>query len=274
LIVAVAVGVAPSILQELAPPRDETPGQSAEQHQRITNGLEFFFRSANLLSLGLVVAVAASVLAVAGRLALPDTAAWAAGGLLVTAFVARGWLGSARSLLDVLLDIDNYMREHPRGAGPRVRMFERTHAVLQHLGAASGGPTYDAVVFVAHSQGAVIVADYLRLARQRGWPAGAALPVHLMTMGSPLRQLYERCFPALYDWVGREPLRGRLEELQLASWTNLYRSGDYIGRALGFAPDAERMREASIGIGAHTHYWDETAPAVGEALDRRLLDVD
>ena len=270
LIVAVAVGVAPSILQELAPPRDETQGQSAEQHQRITNGLEFFFRSANLLSLGLVVAVAASVLAVAGRLALPDTAAWAAGGLLVTAFVARGWLGSARSLLDVLLDIDNYMREHPRGAGPRVRMFERTHAVLQHLGAASGGPTYDAVVFVAHSQGAVIVADYLRLARQRGWPAGAALPVHLMTMGSPLRQLYERCFPALYDWVGREPLRGRLEELQLASWTNLYRSGDYIGRALGFAPSAEGMREGCIGIGAHTHYWDETAPAVGETLDRRL----
>jgi hypothetical protein len=270
LLLAVAVGVAPSILQEVAPPRDETPGQRAEQHQRISNGLEFFFRSANLLSLGLVVAVAASVLAAAGRLALPDTAAWAAGGLLVTAFVARGWLGSARSLLDVLLDVDNYMREHPRGAGPRVRMFERTHAVLQHLGAAAGGPSYDAVVFVAHSQGTVIVADYLRLARHRGWQAGTALPVHLMTMGSPLRQLYERCFPALYAWVGREPLADRLEELQLASWTNLFRSGDYIGRALGFALDGEVMREGCIGIGAHTHYWDETAPAVGEALDRRL----
>jgi len=89
-------------------------------------------------------------------------------------------------------------------------------------------------------------------------------------MGSPLRQLYERCFPALYDWVGREPLADRLEELQLASWTNLFRSGDYIGRALGFAPSAEGMREGCIGIGAHTHYWDETAPAVGETLDRRL----
>jgi len=273
LIVAVAVGVAPSIVQEVAPPRDGTPEQSEKQHQRISNGLEFFFRSADLLSLGLVLAVAASVLAGAGRLALPDTATWAAGGLLVTAFVARGWLGSARSLLDVLLDVDNYMREHPRGAGPRVRMFERTHAVLQHLGAAAGGPTYDAVVFVAHSQGTMIVADYLRLGRHRGWLAKAALPVHLMTMGSPLRQLYERCFPALYDWVGREPLTDRLEELQLASWTNLYRSGDYIGRALGFAPGGEGMREGCIGIGAHTHYWDATAPAVAEALDRRLLEV-
>jgi hypothetical protein len=271
LILAVAVGVAPSIVQEVAPPRDGTPGQGEEQHRRITNGLEFFFRSADLLSLGLVLAVVASVLAGAGRLALPDTATWAAGGMLVTAFLARGWLGSARSLLDVLLDIDNYMREHPRGAGPRVRMFERTHAVLQHLGAGAGGPAYDAVVFVAHSQGTVIVADYLRLARHRGWLANAAMPVHLMTMGSPLRQLYERCFPALYDWVGRKPMNDRLEELQLASWTNLYRSGDYIGRALGFAPGDELMREGCIGIGAHTHYWDETAPAVGEELDRRLL---
>ena len=270
LILAVAVGVAPSIVQEVAPPRDGTPGQAEEQHQRITNGLEFFFRSADLLSLGLVLAVVASVLAGAGRLALLETATWAAGGMLVTAFVARGWLGSARSLLDVLLDVDNYMREHPRGAGPRVRMFERTHAVLQHLGSAAGGPTYDAVVFVAHSQGTVIVADYLRLARHRGWLANAAMPIHLMTMGSPLRQLYERCFPALYDWVGRKPMNGRLEELQLASWTNLYRSGDYIGRALGFAPGDEGMREGCIGIGAHTHYWDATAPAVGEELDRRL----
>jgi hypothetical protein len=217
--------------------------------------------------------VAVSALVGAGRLALPDTATWAAGGLLVTAFVARGWLGSARSLLDVLLDVDNYMREHPRGAGPRVRMFERTHAVLQHLSAAAGGSTYDAVVFVAHSQGTVIVADYLRLARRRGWLARAAPPVHLMTMGSPLRQLYERCFPALYDWVGHEPLSDRLEELQLASWANLYRSGDYIGRSLCFAPEGERMREACIGIGAHTHYWDETARAVGEELDRRLLGL-
>ena len=145
--------------------------------------------------------------------------------------------------------------------------------MLQHLGAAAGGPTYDAVVFVAHSQGTMIVADYLRLGRHHGWLAKAALPVHLMTMGSPLRQLYERCFPALYDWVGREPLTDRLEELQLASWTNLYRSGDYIGRALGFAPGGEGMREGCIGIGAHTHYWDATAPAVAEALDRRLLEV-
>ncbi len=267
LLLAVALGVAPSIVQEVAPPRDATRREREKQHQRITNGLEFFFQSADLLSLGLVLAVATSILAGAGR-ALPDTAAWAAGGLLVTAFVARGWLGSARSLLDVLLDVDNYMREHPRGAGPRVRMFERTHAVLQHLGA---GPTYDAVVFVAHSQGTVIVADYLRLARHRGWLANPGIPVHLMTMGTPLRQLYERCFPALYDWVAREPLADRLAELHLASWTNLYRSGDYIGRALGFAPGAEGTSEACIGIGAHTHYWDETAPAVGEELDRRLL---
>jgi hypothetical protein len=33
------------------------------------------------------------------------------------------------------------------------------------------------------------------------------------------------------------------------------------------------MREACIGIGAHTHYWDETARAVGEELDRRLLGL-
>jgi hypothetical protein len=78
--------------------------------------------------------------------------------------------------------------------------------------------------------------------------------------------------------------------LGLAKWVNFFRSGDYVGRTLwlddqwsrnndanssGAYPeplivftDTRRSRmEACIGLGAHTHYWDRSAPDVGEMLD-------
>jgi len=72
-------------------------------------------------------------------------------------------------------------------------------------------------------------------------------------MGSPIRQLLNRFFPYLYDWVrdfpdnGQEPLPAptstppRLitipptpdpSDLGVSFWANVYRSGDYVGRSL------------------------------------------
>jgi hypothetical protein len=80
----------------------------------------------------------------------------------------------------------------------------------------------------------------------------------------------------------------------LELWDNAYRSGDYIGRNLwrtdpcGYlwdgdvsgsplhAPvqnnstDGTRRLEFCIGAGAHTHYWDETAPMIALELDRLI----
>jgi len=77
-------------------------------------------------------------------------------------------------------------------------------------------------------------------------------------------------------------------ELGVTKWVNMYRSGDYVGRSLWLtewyrrtdgdndhgaypepiyvAQDGSRA-EMCIGAGAHTHYWDDTAPDVAEQLN-------
>ncbi|HWZ96702.1 MAG TPA: hypothetical protein VN025_02995 [Candidatus Dormibacteraeota bacterium] len=88
-------------------------------------------------------------------------------------------------------------------------------------------------------------------------------------------------------------------QLRVKHWVNFYRSGDYVGRSIwtndvfgrtagadnvGAYPDpitadtfpdhaslvsAQRL-DACIGLGAHTHYWDRTAPDVSNELDRLI----
>jgi hypothetical protein len=88
-------------------------------------------------------------------------------------------------------------------------------------------------------------------------------------------------------------------QLGVTRWVNAYRTGDYVGRELWRAPecaclhrrvtgdeatqdppvlvvseDAHRSRrELCVGSGAHTHYWDDTAPAVGVEVDLLVEDV-
>ena len=73
------------------------------------------------------------------------------------------------------------------------------------------------------------------------------------------------------------------------SWTNLYYSGDYVGRYLWYrdasdgrwtplagAPPplapvpAQLRREWCVGPGAHTHYWDRSSAPVARVLDQVL----
>jgi hypothetical protein len=130
-------------------------------------------------------------------------------------------------------------------------------------------------VIVAHSQGTVITADLLRFLRDAASPNDdpqiarlAAMPVYLFTMGCPLRDLYAARFPRLYHWARRpEPAA-----LGVRQWTNAYRSGDYIGRSLwpDERTDDSTRTDVCIGAGAHTHYWDRTAPMIAEMLDRAI----
>jgi hypothetical protein len=168
--------------------------------------------------------------------------------------------GGIRNVIDVILDVDNYLRLHPIGDNPRTRIFSRYYSLLRYLCEQTDSqnqPKYDALILVAHSQGSVITADLLRFIKKEE-PKGLKplfssdspkkLPVYFFSMGNPLRQLYSVGFPHLYEWVinyndphangsndydknglGDKP---KPEDLGLEQWVNTYNSGDYVGRYL------------------------------------------
>jgi hypothetical protein len=238
-------------------------------------------------------------------------------GAAVAAIVRYGSL-----ILRAVLDVDTYLRTSPADATPRAQIVERYVSTLRYLAGYrdADGRGYDSVVIVAHSLGALISGDLLRFLYSDGDPQLAAfglsgnqqpgtIPITLLTMGNPTRQLLNRFFPYLYDWVRAEPDNGLHplpdpgtvppiaipthalpdpRELGVARWLNTYRSGDYIGRSLWLEewyrrtdgkPDDGRYpepihkvngdlrTEMCIGAGAHTHYWDDTAPDVAELLN-------
>lgn len=220
-------------------------------------------------------------------------------------FLALGF----RSALDIALDIVNWLRTDPPGQSPGGRICSRYYRLLSYL----SHQGYDAVVIFAHSQGTVISADLLRFL-DREWPQGAPalecwnrgvgadddgvgeddaigeaakpnLPIRLFTMGCPLRQIYARCFPIRYGWAKdsanpwQESTACRPDDLKIWSWSNVYRSGDYVGRYLWHRDgdpaqtlwgvsdtegwqqsDDGRRRELCLGVGSHMRYWDVDPP--------------
>jgi hypothetical protein len=215
----------------------------------------------------------------------------------------------ARPAVGVVLDVDNYLRETPQESTPRARIAERFVSLLRHV----REQHFDRVVIVSHSQGTVITTDLLRFLNH-GVPKASPdhdlvsdLQCRLVTMGSPLRQLYGANFPHLYGWVNatdptpeedeerkKNPLRtvelptisSRCpdpNELRVECWVNLYTSGDYVGRNLWCddvwngvwdrrsvdqAIVGDRRRERCLGAGTHTHYWE--SEDVAEELDQLI----
>lgn len=126
-------------------------------------------------------------------------------------------------------------------------------------------------------------------------------------MGNPVRQLLDRFLAHRYRWVRAEPDNGRQSQdeltptrnippdaspdvagLGVVEWRNAYRSGDYVGRSLWldewynrtegsgdrggyprpiYIASQGNVKEMCIGMGAHTHYWDKTAPDIAEQID-------
>lgn len=209
----------------------------------------------------------------------------------------------ARPALGIMLDIDNYLRETPETLTPRARIAERFVSLLRHI---EGRDEFDRVVLVSHSQGTVITTDLLRFLALGGVSTDDANLVdakryRLLTMGSPLRQLYGANFPHLYAWVtatdpdpdaDRTPLTEKQTPdisarspdpatLKVAEWVNLYTSGDYVGRNLWCDDDWEavwdrhakpieggKRRERCLGAGTHTHYW--TSDDAAAEIDRLI----
>lgn len=224
-----------------------------------------------------------------------------AGSLAILASFAK----SGSSILGIILDVDNYLRTSPKDETPRARIMERYVSLLRYLSEyrdPKDGKPYDRVVIVAHSLGALISCDLFRFLKVQ--PDSPEIPpLRLFTMGNPLRQLLNRFFPYLYEWVNPLPdnsLRplGKIAQtkpvirpeqlpdpnlLGVKCWLSAYRSGDYVGRSLWLdewygrdrpaAPVASGAvalplrEEICIGAGAHQHYWDQSAPDIAEKLD-------
>jgi hypothetical protein len=111
-----------------------------------------------------------------------------------------------------------------------------------------------------------------------------------------------RAYPDGSGIVPTKPAPGQLdvsdspkrEQLGVTVWRNSYRSGDYVGRSLWLndwyartegGPDSGKFpsspvatsfpvapgcEESCIGLGAHTHYWDRTAPDIAAQLDELI----
>ena len=221
---------------------------------------------------------------------------WLAGGALTIAALGTRFtqtLGRLRVALDAVLDIDNYFGDPRNRQPPRARIYSRFASLLAYL--RDGG--YARIVIVSHSQGTVISADLLRyLHAQRRLPdVVGAIPVALVTVGSPLRDLYAARFPLLYEWMGSNEggfttAAPSASDLGATEWVNACRSGDYVGRFIWTPPnDAARFRiavvgpdgeveaqragdrtEFCLGAGGHTHYFSNDAVALAVEIDRLI----
>jgi hypothetical protein len=225
---------------------------------------------------------------------LVATGKWVAGGALTIAALGSRFtqtFGRLRVALDAVLDIDSYFVDPPSHRPPRARIYSRYASLLAYLRERG----YTRIVIVAHSQGTVISADLLRyLHVQRRLPdlvGGAAIA--LVTVGSPLRDLYAQRFPLLYRWMGSNAggfatAAPRASDIGAREWVNAYRAGDYVGRGLWAFPEpdyrialvgpegrveAERAgdrTEFCLGAGAHTHYFSNDAVALAVEIDRLI----
>lgn len=219
---------------------------------------------------------------------------WLAGGALTIVALGSRFtqtFGRLRVAIDAVLDIDNYFGDPPSRQPPRGRIYSRFASLLAYLRDAG----YARIVIVSHSQGTVISADLLRyLHVQRRLPdILGAIPVALVTVGSPLRDLYAERFPLLYEWMGSNEggftsAAPGAAELGATEWVNACRSGDYVGRFIWTPPgDAARFRIAAVdpdgkveahragdrtefclGAGGHTHYFSNDAVALAVEIDR------
>jgi hypothetical protein len=219
---------------------------------------------------------------------------WLAGGALTLAALGTRFtetLGRLRVGIDAVLDIDSYFRDPPDRRPPRARIFSRYASLLAYLSERG----YARIVIVAHSQGTVVSADLLRYlhVQRRLVDIVRNIPITLVTVGSPLRDLYAAYFPLLYRWMGSsvasfanaEP---SASDIGAVEWVNACRSGDYVGRFLwtpagqGYrlaplgadgAVEADRAgdrTEFCLGAGAHTHYFSNDAVALAVEIDRLI----
>lgn len=134
-------------------------------------------------------------------------------------------------------------RRYPR----RNRIEQRLDNLMKDVVSKQG---FDRLIFVAHSQGTVIVYDYLYSGRDEASIQGVR-QIDMVTLASPLSHLY-RCY---FENYNRASLPDRLNQ-KLASWTNLWRLDDPIGHSVDLV-EGDFIRNEALPAGGHIDYWKE-----------------
>jgi len=147
-------------------------------------------------------------------------------------------------LLKLLADVFRYLASD-KYRNQLQKALEQTIVESRH---APGG-----LVIMAHSLGSVIAVDTLVNMAKAGDPP----QVMLITMGSPLKQLFQRFFPEIWPAVA-DVCRYLQTTLPRFSWSNIYRRFDYVGRALR---DGDNSAVVDLPTGqnwpAHLGYWHD-----------------
>lgn len=141
----------------------------------------------------------------------------------------------------------------------RERIRQRLLQVLAALG--ERGP-YDRIIFLAHSQGSVVVYDYLKGAADYASSRVGGTKPDVITFGSPLGHIYQHYFQ---EYAGLDAAIDRLAQCT-GRWINLYRIDDYIGLWVG-SPGERNVENRPMDPGGHVDYWKESA------LAKAIIDV-
>jgi hypothetical protein len=295
-------GTLPSAVAELVPPDRNPPGE-LQRSRSLGRWLDSGFHAIDLagvltgvaffmLPIGVAANYTPALQATIARtmsfmdIAGPLVGGSAVGFLAATKLFATSFSGFVQRLrvpVDVILDVDNWLRERPVGETVRLKVFARFTSLLRHVAERRlAGQPYDHIVIVAHSQGTVVALDTFRyLQSLPGGLLSRLRPCVILTMGCPLRQLYAWRLPSLYGWVLAGPPGApppSPHACGFAAWANAYGSGDYVGRNLWptnvpFAPaqcappvPPAPQGEFCIGAAAHTHYFDEDHAEIGARI--------
>ena len=171
---------------------------------------------------------------------------------------SRGVLHIARDLVDhhyaatsmISRSLAGSARTEPETYPRRERIQNRMRELMASI---ANTEHFDRVIFVSHSQGTVILHDYLSGA-QAAEDLAYAHRIDVITLASPLTHLYKHYFPA-YDGVP-----GPTERLlgKLASWTNMWRIDDPIGNRIDMTK-SDLVTNRTLPAGGHVDYWREKA---------------
>lgn len=187
---------------------------------------------------------------------------------------ARGILHIVRDLVDhqftPRFTLSRYLLPKPTQAGlahpRRARIETRLDVLLKEI---VDKEHFDRLVFVAHSQGSVILHDYLSSNHDED-AIRYARSIDVLTLGSPLSHLYQYYF-AKYAATSAAPdaLNPRL-----TSWTNMWRVDDPIGNRIELF-DGNFIRNEPLRPGGHVNYWKDAdvIQAIIDLIDGRRVSA-